>query len=147
MIFWINGDDDCVGVDKGDDCGGAGSLRAIHEVISSVRPDLEVSLVHSGSGLPRCSIQFFHVGCWRNAGLVGRVGQVEGLKTSSEPRGSLGRGGTLDDLSDESIPEEKLSLLDQIVNFWSWNKGSEIEIKYLVKTKWARICTNKEPVT
>ena len=82
-------------------------MSAIHDVISSTRPDLEVSLEGSASGLPRGSIQFCHVGCDRNAGLIGRGEKVDGLNTSSEPLESLGNGGIkvdcLDDFSAGSI--------------------------------------------
>lgn len=87
-------------------CGGGGvegkSLRAIHEVMDpSSRPDLEAGLGGGscfGLGLSRGSIQVFHVGVWevrKGGGLAGRVEEekVEGLKTSSEPRESLGSGG------------------------------------------------------
>lgn len=88
-------------------CGGGGvegkSLRAIHEVMDpSSRPDLEAGLGGGscfGLGLSRGSIQVFHVGVWevrKGGGLAGRVEEEkveEGLKTSSEPRESLGSGG------------------------------------------------------
>lgn len=79
--------------------GASSSLRANHEVVmSSARVDLEVSWgTGSGSRVvpPRGSIQLCHV-CWERKGEV-EVEKVEeeeeGLKTSREPRESLGNGG------------------------------------------------------
>jgi hypothetical protein len=89
----------------GDGCGGGvGSLRAIHEVVSSsARPDLEEILSTGGSGLsgwpglPRGSTQLCHVGWDRKAWFVGRVELLEGLNTSSESREPLVIGGIFDD--------------------------------------------------
>lgn len=78
--------------------GASSSLRANHEVVmSSARVDLEVSL-GTGSGsrvVPPCgSIQLCHV-CWerKDEVEVEKVEEEEGLKTSREPRESLGNGG------------------------------------------------------
>lgn len=110
MVFWTSGGD---GIDGGGD--GAGSLRAIHDVISSVRPPdfWGESFGGSGSGLARGSTQLCHVGWERKAGLVGLVEYVDGLNTSSEPRESLGKGGSraaclvFDELSERSISLRK----------------------------------------
>lgn len=97
----------------GDAGGGAGAVRAIHEVISSALvalPETEERLGCSagGGGDPGWrdggSSQVFQVG-WE--GILGGLGVLlpmvglvvgpelygEGLKTSSEPRESLGAGG------------------------------------------------------
>ena len=99
-----SGDEDCNG--------GFGSLRAIHEVlvISLDWPELKgESLAVSGSWVLRGSNQLFQLDCERNGESVGfSLEKEEGLKTSSEPRGSLGKGGISEgdcfgDLSDCSI--------------------------------------------
>lgn len=55
------------------------------------------SLGGSSSGLSCRPTQLCQGGCCgRKAGLVGRVEKVDGLKTSSDPRGSLARGGNRD---------------------------------------------------
>lgn len=93
----------------GDWWGGGASLRAIHEVTVISSPLLvgleEGSLGGSCSGHSCWPIQLCQEGCCgRKAGLVGRVEKVDGLKTSSDPRGSLGSGGNRDgDLEASSI--------------------------------------------
>lgn len=74
---------------------------AIHEVTVISSPllvDLEEgSPGGSCSGLSCWPIQLCQGRCGgRKAGLVGRVEKAGGLKTSSDPRGSLGRGGSRD---------------------------------------------------
>ena len=73
-VLWVSGGcDNCDSCDGS--CGGeVGPLRAIHEVISSALPDLvEEGWCSGGSGLPRGSVQFFHVGWDWKPGLVGLV--------------------------------------------------------------------------
>lgn len=85
----------------GDWLGGGASWRAIHEVAVISSPLLvgqeEGS---SGGSCPELSCRPTQPRqggcCGPKARLVGRVERVDGLKTSSEPRGSLGRGGIRD---------------------------------------------------
>ena len=102
----------CCESGDGDCNGGFGSLRAIHDVLVILLDWLELkseSLAGSGSWVLRGFNQLFQLGCEQKGESVGfSIEMEEGLKTSSEPRGSLGKGGISEgdcfgDLSDCSI--------------------------------------------